>query len=237
MKLSDYEFLPGVVIDNDDPERIGRVKATVPTWFDTNTMDKESLPWIYPFCMFGNQTFSKMPLDRKIWVFHNKENYLEYWYVPMFEMNGQTREIVQKYDNPEVLVSQMNGSSNQNLLVSYNDSEGLDIRVGSTLIKIGSNKEIHITNGKSSFSVTDKGVMMGNGNGKHYPTVLGPKVKDMFSAISQKCKEIYTLAEAESWTISIADPFKQLAEKIDTINKDVLSETILVSDSKKTSNS
>lgn len=237
MKLSDYEFLPGIVIDADDPERLGRVKATVPTWFDTNTMDKESLPWIYPFCMFGYQTFSKMEKERKIWVFHNTENYLEYWYIPMFEMNGQTKEIVQKYDNPEVLVSRMNGSPEKNILIAYNESEGLNLRVGETLISIGSDKNLHITNGKSSFSVTSDGVLLGDGGGSHYPTVVGPKVQEMFTKLAAKCQEIYALASAESWTASIAQPFQDLSKSLNEINKDVLSETVLVSNSKKTSNS
>ena len=43
MKLSDYEFFPGSIIDVADPKYQGRVKANSPTLFDTS-MDKEGLP-------------------------------------------------------------------------------------------------------------------------------------------------------------------------------------------------
>lgn len=229
MKLSDYEFLPGVVINADDPEHLGRVKATVPTWFDTETMDEEALPWIYPFCMFGYQTFSKMEKKRKIWVFHNKENYLEYWYIPMFEMIGQTEEFVQKYDNPEVLISRAKGDSSKSVLIGYSDTEGFNIRIGDTIIKMGNDKELNITNGTNSFSVGSNNVKLGDREGKHYPTVIGPAVQNMFSNIAKSCHEIYTLAKAESWTASIAEPFEQIYKSVNKINQKVLSESVLVS--------
>ncbi len=104
MKLSECEILPGEIIEVEDPKHIGRVKASVPTWFDSSVMDKEALPWIYPFGMCGYQRFSKMEKGRKIWVLHNHENDLEYWYWPMFEEIDITKPIIDKYDSTEVLL-------------------------------------------------------------------------------------------------------------------------------------
>ena len=68
MKFSETELLPGVVIDVDDPKMLGRVKATVPTLFDENIMNKEGMPWIYPLTMIGYQGFSKLQKGSKIYL-------------------------------------------------------------------------------------------------------------------------------------------------------------------------
>ena len=122
MKLSDYEFFPGSIIDVADPKYQGRVKANVPTLFDPS-MNKDGLPWIYPFTMGGNQSFSKMTEGSKIWVFRNRTNYNEFWYVPMFELKADTRELLgsdDTYENGEVLLSRNMGS--MSVYIYYNDT-------------------------------------------------------------------------------------------------------------------
>ena len=65
MTLGDFEILPGVVINVDDPLNQGRVKACAPGLFDTSTMEMDDLFWINPFMMIGQQSFSKMELNSK----------------------------------------------------------------------------------------------------------------------------------------------------------------------------
>ena len=135
MKLSECEVLPGVVIDVEDPKHIGRVKAMVPTWFDSDVMEKEALPWIWPCGMGGYQRFSKLENGRKIWVLHNKENDLEYWYWPMFEETEQSKPIIDQYDSTELLLCRGGGESGD-ILIYYNDAEGIILKIGDTKINI-----------------------------------------------------------------------------------------------------
>jgi hypothetical protein len=69
MTLGDFEIIPGVVISNDDPLNQGRVRACAPGLFDTTTMDMDDLFWINPFMMMGHQTFSKLEINSKIWIY------------------------------------------------------------------------------------------------------------------------------------------------------------------------
>ena len=39
LDFNDLTIVPGVVVDNQDPENLQRVKATIPGVFDTATME------------------------------------------------------------------------------------------------------------------------------------------------------------------------------------------------------
>jgi electron transport complex protein RnfC len=104
MKFNETELLPGVVIDVNDPKKLGRVKATVPTLFDEAVMNREGMPWIYPLTMTGYQGFSKLMAGSKIWVFKQQSKPREFWYIPMFELNQNTRTVLENYEEPEVLI-------------------------------------------------------------------------------------------------------------------------------------
>ena len=93
MKLKECKVIPGVVIDVSDPKYIGRVKADSPGLFDSSVMNKEGMPWLYPLGMGGYQSFSKLRTGSKIWILTD-EDYHEFWYWPMFELNTDTRKII-----------------------------------------------------------------------------------------------------------------------------------------------
>ena len=218
MKLSDYEFLPGIVINNDDPEKIGRINASVPTWFDKNVMDEETMPWIYPFMMFGYQTFSKMENGRKVWVLHNKENYLEYWYVPMFEQIGLTKQKTKNYDNPEVLISRVYGDDDKNVIVYYNDTEGLNFRVGAAIINISKDNKIYITNGQTQVTLSEGNIILGTENSQ--PLVYGNTLKTMLTKLKSSLENLASLAAAEPYTSHLQQEFTNASSAIgDNINE------------------
>ena len=114
MKLGDINILPGAVVDIEDPKFIGRVKAAAPGLFDESVMSKDSFPWIYPVNIPGYQRFSTLREGSKIWIFVVGDDCREFWYLPMFELTGDTRDIISSeeddYKDAEVLLSRNNGS-------------------------------------------------------------------------------------------------------------------------------
>ena len=59
----------------------------------------------------------------KIWVLKQENNYKEFWYFPMFELNQNTRDIIVDYDYPEILVSRNIGDAS--VLIYYTDKDGI----------------------------------------------------------------------------------------------------------------
>ena len=58
MTLGDFEILPGVVIDNEDPMNQYRVKACSPGLFDTSTMDKEDITQMFDYTLDPMRLFN-----------------------------------------------------------------------------------------------------------------------------------------------------------------------------------
>ena len=82
-------FHKGIVVDNEDPEKLGRVKCTVKRMFE----DKEKLPWIFPkndspvdfdVPKVGAELVIVFPFDNIYSPFHdgywhNKDNHNDYF--------------------------------------------------------------------------------------------------------------------------------------------------------------
>jgi hypothetical protein len=135
MNLSDYELLPGVIVSVKDEEMLGRIKVAVPGGENPSNCQKEAMPWCYPIGMTGTyQGFTKLVDGAKVWVLRNKQDRLEMWYWPMFDLNPNTSDIVAPYDNPDVLISRDLGG--QNVYIYYTDSKGIWISIGGAKINI-----------------------------------------------------------------------------------------------------
>ena len=181
MKLSDYEFFPAVTVDVADPKHIGRVKLNAPTVFSSE-MNKEGLPWVYPFSMAGYQRFSSPREGQKVWLFRNINNPKECWYMPMPELTEDSRKIIEEdadYEEGEVILSRNMG--NMSVQIYYNDTDGLMIKNGDeSTININKDNEIVITNGKGKVILKDDHVYIGDG-GDGEPAVLGDKLTSLLS--------------------------------------------------------
>ena len=66
MKLADVEMIPGVVVDDEDPKFLGRLKISAPGEFDVDSMDINDMFWVYPFPVGGYQSFSHMLKGSKV---------------------------------------------------------------------------------------------------------------------------------------------------------------------------
>ena len=226
MKLSECEVLPGIVIDVEDPKHIGRVKAMVPTWFDTDVMEKEALPWVWPCGMPGYQRFSKLENGRKIWVLHNKENDLEYWYWPMFEETEGTKQIVDQYDSTEVLLSRTCGEGS--IYIYYNDSEGIVAKIGETKINITSNNEIHITDSKASVKIVGGQIFIGKDDNQEL-TVMGETLQKALIDLGQKITNLGTKMGGGQYICEVAPDVLSMGQEFTSKCQEILSETVKVS--------
>ena len=227
MNLSECEILPGIVIDVEDPEHIGRVKAMVPTWFDTRSMEQDALPWIYPFSMKGYQTFSKLENGSKIWVLHNSSNDLEYWYWPMFEHNEQTKSIVEGYDSSEVLISRSCGED-VSVYIYYNDTDGIVLKVGETKINITTNNEIHITDGTASGDIAGSKISIGKSDNLE-KAVMGEKVQKLLNDLGGDLKSLGQTAMPKPYVNAIAGDLIKIGTNVQTACKEILSDTVSIS--------
>lgn len=223
MKLSDYEFFPGTAIVVDDPKCLGRVKATVPTVFEPE-MDKDGLPWVYPFTMTGYQSFSKMREGSKIWVFRNTKNHNEFWYMPMFELNADTREKMKEdnYSDSEIIMSRNNGGNS--VYVYYNETEGIVIKYGDeNFISINPDNETTVQAGKAKVLLKDNKVYVGDGN-EGEPAVMGKKLKSLLNQLSTDLQNVASAASPNPYTMALATPLITASTNITSSLNGILAE-------------
>jgi len=207
MDLKDYKILPGIVIDVEDPKYIGRVKADAPGLFNSEVMNKEGLPWIYPFNMNGYQRFSKLMNGSKIWILTNM-NYTEFWYWPMFELNDDSKDIISKdesdYEQSEVLLSRNMGDNS--VYIYYSPSQGIMLKNSeNTYINIKSDNEIEIKADKGVVRIKGSSVEIGNDNEGFVNAVRFDKLQTMLSnfrtylqQVAQNIGNPYTLPAASA---------------------------------------
>ena len=163
--FADYEFVPAVIIDNNDPMNYGRVKVTAPGIFNGNNTDPDLLPWCYPWIMIGNASYSSLEKGTKVWLLKNKKRQDECWYIPMHELYKSAQEYVEQHeaDNPEIISSQNNGGENDS--ITYNKKDGYTITSGGSTIN-SSNNGASVSSGGGEVKVDAGGqVTMGPTSG------------------------------------------------------------------------
>lgn len=228
MKFKDTELLPGVVVDCNDPKKLGRVRATVPGLFDDSEMDINGMPWIYPITMTGYQGFSKLINGSKIWVFKQEENYKEFWYMPMFEMNGNTRDtILSDYNEPEVLISRSAGD--QSVYIYYTDKQGIVIKYGTAGITINSNGEIIMKSNGGQVSISGGKVYMGNSEATEQ-AILGNSLNKTLNNLVNDLQKLAEEALKTPYTAKLTQPIIDTANNLQNgIGKKILCDNTVVS--------
>lgn len=213
MNFAETELLPGVVTDVDDPKKLGRVKATVPTLFDDSIMSKDGLPWIYPLTMIGYQGFSKLMTGSKIWVFKQKSKPREYWYIPMFEMNQNTRTVLENYQEPEVLISRSAG--NESIYIYYTDKEGIMLKYGeSNFINIKPDSSIIMRAGESMVELKNGKVYLGDGkNDVQEPAIMGNKLFETLNNLSNGLNAVAAACNTP-WTFPLRTPLQEMSANL-----------------------
>lgn len=227
MELKDCELLPGIIINVDDPEKRGRIKASVPTLFDTSVMDEEAIPWIELGISPGYQRFSKMECGAKVQVLRNKKNHLEYYYFPIPNINSDTQESIGDASSSEVLLARNNGQSGS-CYIYYNDKEGIILKLGELKIQLNPNKEIHITDGKSSFNIVGGNITIGT-NEQLEKAVLGEKLKDLIQQLGGDLVTIGSSMSSMPFVSPLGEQFIKTGSDVQEKCNNILSDTVKIS--------
>ncbi len=159
MNLSDYELFPGVVQSVKDDECLGRIKVSLSSGESASNTQIEAMPWAYPISMTGTyQGFSKLLEGSKVWVLRNKIDNLELWYWPMADYNKNTQDIIDSYDNVDILISRDMGG--KNVYIYYKDSEGIVVSIGQSKVTINDKGEVVLGTGQSNIKLAGENVLL-----------------------------------------------------------------------------
>lgn len=225
MKLSNVELIPGVIVDIEDPKKLGRIKATVPGLFSPD-MTKETLPWIYRLSMSQTNTFDCPIVGSKIWCINNKDNYCEYWYIPYFEIADHGKEVIQNYDNTQLVFSRQNSSGTTSQLY-YNDGEGIVVKNDSSKINLDKNGDLTAVSksGKELLLKSDK-VQIGKTGGSYEEAVLGDKLKTLLSNLQTGISIVASTAARSPHTLPLVSPLNDLSSQLASDITKILSKNV-----------
>lgn len=225
MTLGDFEIIPGVVIDANDPLNEGRVKACAPGLFDTSEMDKEDLFWINPFMMIGHQSFSRLEINSKIWILHNVNNYFEYWYIPMFEINENAPKV--QNSNADVMLSRsINGETVQ---LYYSPDDGYNIVIGENRLQLSSEGDFNVVASDAVITANSDGIKLTKHNSDIYSAT---KAEPLMNILNEFCIDLETLsmtASANPYTANIAVPLFQATSKLQKALQSIKSDFVKIS--------
>lgn len=182
--LADYEFLPAVIVETDDPMKYGRIKVSALGAYNANNSSTAQLPWCYPFTMHGNNTYASYEKGSKVWLFRNTKRQDENWFVPMYEHHAMTQDFIDGLDpknKPEVISMRNNGGSQSS--ITYDHSGGYNISTGGSgggaSLNVGTDSSATMSGGGSAVNTSGSGVTLGSPGEDEHPTVLGDKLSDL----------------------------------------------------------
>lgn len=191
--LIDYEFLPAVVVETDDPLHYGRIKVSALGAYDANKSPASHLPWCYPFTMIGNASYASYEKGSKVWLFRNKKRQDENWFIPMYELHDDAQSFINNTSHsnkPEVISMRNNGGGKSS--ITYDHGGGYNISTsgssGGASVNVGTDGTTTISGGGSSVSTGSSGVTLGTPGENEHPAVLGDNLKkiiDSFFTIFQ----------------------------------------------------
>lgn len=222
MKLTNVDMMMGIVCDNNDPTNFGRVKVCIPGKWETSSMSVESLPWVYPLSMWGFQSFSKLEINSRVWVINNIESEFEYWYIPFFYLNENTLSKAGK-ENSDVIISRT--TSNGDMQIYYNASEGIVIKNGKSQVNIRPNGAIQCMTPDASVTVANGKIQLGN-SGKFEQAVHGNVLLNLINNLSDDLSKLQEAAASSPYTQHMVTPISEMTSNIQKNTENILSNIV-----------
>lgn len=218
MKLINVEMIPGVVINPNDDQFLGRVKCSAPGLFDPSVMPEETLPWIYPISMCGFQRFSKLQKGSKVWIIKNPVTYNEYWYITFVEFKEYTKNFLKEYYDNDLEIIMMRESGPINAYITYDNVNGFKINIGDNSFLNINNSIIELTNNKATVKLEGDIIYIGNKEEEYEPITKAISLKKILSQLSSNMQQLQQKALANPYTTGLATGFADAAKTLSSLD-------------------
>lgn len=228
IRLGLMTMIPGVVQDNKDPEKLQRVKAVIPGVFDNSTMDVEAMPWIYPLIHVGYQSYNTMLPGTKIWVLIDPTNYYGYFYLPFFQMNDNTKELIKGEGETDVVLSRQLGD--QSVSIHYNTEDGVMLDIGESKVQICTNGDINVFSNGVSFKVVGGVCYCGTDGGKYDQMVMGNRLVAKLCQLASDFSTMAAVAAGNPYTMKLGDEFTKTSMHLNNDIDDLVSKSSFVAE-------
>ncbi|MCH5167481.1 MAG: hypothetical protein J1F35_06250 [Erysipelotrichales bacterium] len=219
MNFSDFELYPGVVTNGKDPEKYGRIKCVIAG--HTNNIDPEDFYWCAPFMTFGYQRVSQPSVGQTVWIIHNKNNAMEYYWLPRWELNANTALAVND-DDYDVLVSRPGVDTGAQMY--YTDGQGFVQRINQNVESTMTQNSITHNHSGMGMTISEGGINLGTIGEDHQPMVRG---NDLVKVLEKICEKLDDLSQtsSNSWTTAhlstdVVSYSSQIKPLIDAIKSD-----------------
>ena len=226
INLKDIEITIATVVSADDEKKLGRIKVAAPGMFDLSVMDEEALPWIYPFCMSGFQTYSRQQNGNKVWLLHHKLVAEAYWYLPYHELHETTKEIIDDDIESDVLISRVVGD--KVIQIYHNKTNGLAIKYDKAELTFNQEGQIMLKSDDVAVKIENGKVYLGTTEDDFEQAVRGNSLKQLLQDLATDLNGLATNAVASPYTANLADGFTKGASNLTSNIENILSDIALV---------
>ena len=214
ISLADVKIIPGVVLSHDDPKKMQRVKAFVPGLFDPKTMSTEAMPWIYPFCMNGFQSFSLQNSNTKIWVIILPNNPYGYFYLPFFELFPFTKANV--VDETDILMSRQTSLGEAS--IDYNGNDGIMTKLGNSMMNLRPDGQAVMQSSGTDIKINNGQVHLGTSDDEGEPMVMGVQLSTLLNNLKTGLQNVASKAMGHPITMPVG---QELMNVVSTLSNDI----------------
>lgn len=214
ISLADVKIIPGVVLSHNDPKKMQRVKAFVPGLFDPKTMSIEAMPWIYPLCMNGFQSFSLQNSNTKIWVIILPNNPYGYFYLPFFELFPFTKAKV--IDDTDILMSRKTSLGEAS--IHYNGSDGIMNKLGGAMMNLRPDGQAILQSSDIDVKINNGKIHIGTSGNDGEPMVMGEQLTTLLNNLKTGLQNVASKAMGHPITMPVG---QELMNVVSTLSNDI----------------
>ena len=224
MDLSNFDLIPAVIDNANDPEKLGRVKCTIPGVTDNSMICDENMPWVHPLTMSSYQQFSNPMQGQKVWVLVDKEDNKNLWYIPLFEYIDITEDFVkEKYNNNAEVVFARN-LGGQKAMMTYDDKDGIILELRDAKIHVQQDGDIELKSHDSYVKIEGGVVYCGKGEdlGGYAQAVKGEQLKSVLTQLQTGIFALQTACGNFPWTSHLVPAVQKMHSSLNNLDPKIL---------------